>query len=140
MGSVPERLEAVLAYHERTKHAFNHYAPGPGYLDWETQPDPFRRYAGAPLLPLDHVPPGDSPLYEPSFLHGQVPPAPLDRQSVSQLFYDSLALSAWKRAGGSTWSLRINPSSGNLHPTEGYLVCGPVAGLSDAPMVCHYAP
>jgi hypothetical protein len=39
-----------------------------------------------------------------------------------------------------TWSLRVNPSSGNLRPTEGYLVCGPIAGLTDIPMVADYAP
>jgi SagB-type dehydrogenase family enzyme len=59
---------------------------------------------------------------------------------VSQLFSDSLALSAWKQAGDLSWALRINPSSGNLHPTESYLVCGPIAGLCEMPMVCHYAP
>ena len=36
--------------------------------------------------------------------------------------------------------MRVNPSSGNLHPTEGYLICGPFPGLSDAPIVAHYAP
>jgi SagB-type dehydrogenase family enzyme len=59
---------------------------------------------------------------------------------VSQLFFDSLALSAWKQAGAASWSLRVNPSSGNLHPTEGYLVCAPVVGLCDEPMVAHYTP
>ena len=40
----------------------------------------------------------------------------------------------------SRWSLRVNPSSGNLHPTEGYLVCGPAAGLAEFPGIYHYAP
>jgi hypothetical protein len=43
-------LEAVMRYHERTKHHLNRFAPGPGQLDWANQPDPFRRYAGAPLV------------------------------------------------------------------------------------------
>ena len=34
----------------------------------------------------------------------------------------------------------MNPSSGNLHPTEAYIVCGPLTGLSDPPAVYHYAP
>jgi nitroreductase len=38
------------------------------------------------------------------------------------------------------WALKVNASSGNLHPTEVYLVCGPVKGLCDLPIVCHYAP
>jgi SagB-type dehydrogenase family enzyme len=51
----------------------------------------------------------------------------------------SLGLSAWKQAGPSRWALRVNPSSGNLHPTEGYAVCGPgIAG--EHPGVFHYAP
>jgi hypothetical protein len=29
-----------------------------------------------------------------------------------------------------SWALRVNPSSGNLHPTEGYLLCGPVVELT----------
>ena len=133
-------LDLVLAYHEATKHHLNRYARGPGGLDWANQPDPSRRYDGAPLIPLEHVPVGERPLYEEVFLHGRLPVRPLDRSNLSQLFYDSLALSAWKEAGGVRWALRVNPSSGNLHPTEGYLICGPVAGLCDQPMVCHYAP
>jgi SagB-type dehydrogenase family enzyme len=50
-------------------------------------------------------------------------------------------LSAWKKVPGSDpWSLRVNPSSGNLHPTEAYLICGPIQGLSDGPAVFHYSP
>src|SRR5688500_12271330 len=133
-------LKRVLDYHEASKHDFHAYAPGPGRMDWANQPDPFRRYRGAPVLELEHLPPGDTPRYEPAFLLGGVPPAPLDRRSISQLFYDSLSLSAWKQVGDNRWSLRVNPSSGNLHPTEGYLICGRVAGLTDRPVVCHYAP
>jgi nitroreductase len=33
----------------------------------------------------------------------------------------SLGPSAWKSYGAKRWALRRNPSSGNLHPTEGYL-------------------
>ena len=135
-----EALGRVLTYHQQTKHHFHAYARSLGYLDWDTQPDPFRRYQGAPVIELAQIQPGDTPPYEPAFLVGHVPPAPLDLRGVSQLFFDSLAISAWKRAGGTSWALRVNPSSGNLHPTESYLVCGPVEGLCDAPMVCHYAP
>ena len=43
----PSAGEVVVAYHERTKHHFHRYATSSGYMDWATQPDPFRRYAGA---------------------------------------------------------------------------------------------
>jgi SagB-type dehydrogenase family enzyme len=132
-------LEVIFTYHDATKHHLNRYARGPHGLDWANQPDPFRRYVGAPLIELDHLPPGNDPRYEEVFVEGHVPVRPLDRTSLSQLFYDSLALSAWKQVGETRWSLRVNPSSGNLHPTEGYLICGPVDGLNTTPMVCHYA-
>ena len=138
--SPPEALEAVRRYHQVTKHHVHSFAPGPGYLDWDTQPDPFRRYAGASLIDLDKVPPAPRPRYDDAFVEGRTPPEPLCRQSISQLFFDSLAISAWKSAGGTRWALRVNPSSGNLHPTEGYLICGPVEGLCTIPVVCHYAP
>jgi len=133
-------LEKVFAYHEATKHHFNAYAPGPGFLDWATQPDPFRRYAGCESVPLDKFLHTDGPTYACALIEGRVEPAALTRETVSRLYYDSLALSAWKQAGQSRWSLRVNPSSGNLHPTEACLISGPVSGLFDTPVVCHYAP
>lgn len=133
-------LQEVFHYHEITKHHSQGYARGPGYLDWATQPNPFRRYSGARLVPLEKIPATDKPLYDDAFVQGRVPPAPVTLRTISQLFYDSLAISAWKSIGETRWALRTNPSSGNLHPTEGYLICGPIEGLCDAPMVCHYAP
>jgi len=134
------QLIAVRQYHSATCHHFFRSARGPGELDWATQPDPFRRYPGAPLIPLDHVPIEGGPRYVDVFGAGSVEPASVDRKSVSRLFEDSLALSAWKQYGDSRWALRVNPSSGNLHPTEGYLLCGPVEGLCTVPMLAHYAP
>lgn len=133
-------LHITLAYHERTKHRPFRFAPALGYMDWDTQPDPFRRFEGAAVLPLDLLPLGPEPRYEPAFALGHVAQASLHRVSISQLFQDALALSAWKQAGSSRWSLRVNPSSGNLHPTEGYLVAGAIAGLHPRPAVYHYTP
>jgi SagB-type dehydrogenase family enzyme len=59
---------------------------------------------------------------------------------ISRLFFESLALSGQKSLAGSKWHLRVNPSSGNLHPTEGYLIAGPMKGLEGSPGVYHYAP
>ncbi len=135
-----EQASLIVAYHQASKHHFHAFAPGPGYLDWANQPDPFRRYAGAPVIPLQRIAPGDEPPYAAGFVPGLVAPAPLDYASISRLFFDTLALSAWKAYRGSRWALRVNPSSGNLHPTEGYLICGPVPGLYETPILAHYAP
>ena len=136
----PSALDIILAYHERTKHRPFRFAPAPGYLDWDTQPDPFRRFEGAAVLPLDLLPVKPEPRDESACALGHIAQRPLDRVSISQLFQDALAFSAWKQAGSARWPLRVNPSSGNLHPTEGYLVAGPIAGLHPRPAVYHYTP
>lgn len=51
----------------------------------------------------------------------------------------SLGLSAWKTIPGNRWSLRMNPSSGNLHPTECYLIL-PGGNASESGGVYHYNP
>ena len=143
------QFNQVLKYHNQTKHNFHNYARGPHGLDWANQPNPFRRYLSSPLLPLQHLPPhrnpstkdDDEPLLSYSSLFSSLPPPkPISHSSLSQLFYDSLSLSAWKTTGFSTWSLRVNPSSGNLHPTEAYVIAPPIASLSESSFVAHYAP
>ncbi len=136
-------LELVKQYHEQTKHDFNRYARALGYMDWANQPDPFRRYDGAllytlPLLTADEAP--VAPSYESLFSAQPVPPEPLSLKSLSRFFEYSLSLTAWKEYGGNRWALRSNPSSGNLHPTEGYLVIKEIADLPLKPGLYHYAP
>lgn len=131
--------QQVRAYHELSKHQPQRYAPGPGQLDWATQPAPFRRYAGARLVELWQRPLEETPGYDAVFAGPLGAPAPLNRASLSQLLYDSLALSAWKDSGGNRWALRVNPSSGNLHPTEAYLLLPPGC-LEESALLAHYAP
>ena len=132
--------EVVVAYHERTKHHFHRYAASLGYMDWATQPDPFRRYAGADLVRLP-LPKAGRPLpYWQLYASATVPPAPLSLESVSLFFRYALSLTAWKQVGETTWPLRANPSSGNLHPTEGYAVLPALEQLGDTAAVYHYAP
>jgi SagB-type dehydrogenase family enzyme len=115
----------ALLYHERTKHRFTGYAKGPDTLDWDMQPNPFRSFAGAarvdlPLAPENISAPG------------------LNRGSVGALLHLAMGLSAWKEFGPDRWALRCNPSSGNLHPTEAYVVCEGLADLENG--LYHYAP
>lgn len=133
-------VEIVRIYHERTKHRLGRYARSLGYLDWDTQPDPFRSFHGAPRFELKCIEPESSPSFDRVVEEGSLPPVPLSTESISILLYDSLAISAWKQYETSRWSLRCNPSSGNLHPTEAYLVLPRLSGSSDATGVFHYAP
>ena len=130
--------EKIFQYHEATKHHFSRYARSSGFLDWRNQPDPFRVYAGAerfhlPLLEKD-ARAGQMALYQ----RTDMPAQPAVTASVGAFFELSMGLSAWKTAGESRWSLRMNPSSGNLHPTEAHLVW---PGTDDLPAgVYHYHP
>lgn len=137
---MPEAVTKVFQYHQSTKHRFNGYARGPGFLDWVNQPDPFRRYPGSKLIHLRKIPPSQEPLYDDAFGSARITASPPNIQNISQLFFDSLSLSAWKSIQKSSWALRVNPSSGNLHPTECYLICSALEGICDEPMVAHYAP
>jgi SagB-type dehydrogenase family enzyme len=65
---------------------------------------------------------------------------PLSLESVSLFFRYALSLTAWKQSGETTWPLRANPSSGNLHPTEAYAILPAVDQIGDAAAVYHYAP
>jgi len=130
-----EPVAAVLAYHERTKHRLDRYAAGPDHLDWDDQPEPFRRFDGAPTVALPLRADGVGiPFSE----LAHAPPQPLNLAGIALLLECALGIAAWKVYGESRWALRCNPSSGNLHPTEGYLVAADIAGLADG--VYHYAP
>lgn len=135
-------LEVVMQYHQETKHHFSRYARALGYMDWANQPDPFRRYEGSPLIPLPLLNPDEaplSPLYQDLYRPGAIASVPVTVRGVSRFLEYSLAISAWKQAGEVRWALRTNPSSGNLHPTEGYLLIDKVAGLTPFPALYHYA-
>ena len=139
----PDPIDRVIRYHIQTKHHFNRYARSLGYLDWANQPDPFRRFEGAPLIPLPLLKSGDepaSPPYDAIYERGAVSAKPVTLASLSRFFELALALSAWKRGGDMQWALRSNPSSGNLHPTEGYLVLPQTHGPDLKAGLYHYAP
>jgi SagB-type dehydrogenase family enzyme len=136
-------IDRVIRYHVQTKHHFNRYARALGYLDWANQPDPFRRFEGAPLITLPLLKSDEepvSPAYDAIYCAGTVPPQLVNLPTLSRFFEFALALSAWKKAGELQWALRSNPSSGNLHPTEGYLVLPKIEGLDLKPGLYHYAP
>ncbi|MEQ1792821.1 MAG: SagB/ThcOx family dehydrogenase [Nitrospira sp.] len=136
-------VDQVIRYHIQTKHHFNRYARSMGFLDWANQPDPFRRFVGAELIPLPLLKPEEEPLspaYDAVYQPEAVSCQQVTVRTLSRFFELSLALSAWKRGGETEWALRSNPSSGNLHPTEGYVVLPQIDGLDMQPGLYHYAP
>ena len=134
--------DRVFAYHRRTKHRFDAYAPGPPALDWNAQPAPFRHFAGAPILELplacEASPLLRATLQRPWRDLAMANAVAVDLESIGTLLNLSLALTAWKTLWPERWALRANPSSGNLHPVEAYVIAVGIQGLIDG--VHHYRP
>jgi SagB-type dehydrogenase family enzyme len=111
---------SVFNYHRRTKHSLQQYAKSPASLDWEDQPNGFRTFADCQLLKLP------KPGAERDILFADLakPRAAetLNQNTIGLFLELSFGLSAWKQFGVDRWALRCNPSSGNLHPTEAYLL------------------
>jgi len=128
----------VKGYHEQTKHHLHRFARSLGYMDWDNQPEPFRLFEGSPQieLPLINKDRGlpYSALYD-SNLDLRIP---VSTESVASMLELSMGLSAWKKYGTSEWALRMNPSSGNLHPTECYLVLPNFSNQQAS--ITHYNP
>ncbi|HEU0138620.1 MAG TPA: SagB/ThcOx family dehydrogenase [Bryobacteraceae bacterium] len=112
-------------YHEATRHSVESLRRSQHVLDWNNMPDPFRHYEGVPVLdlPADPPPPPVPALQVLSGIKGQVETSE-GAAFLSQLLFYSAAISAAKivPSTGYKYALRVNPSSGNLHPTEFHFV------------------
>ncbi len=132
--SEASRADRIRAYHQRTKHHPNRYAAGPANLDWDAQPDAFRHWLGTRHYALARTAANlTTPWNE---LGTPRPAAPFDVESLGNLLQLTSAITAWKQYGTSRWALRAHPSSGNLHPTETWVIAYWVDGLADG--LYHY--
>lgn len=108
-------------------------------IDWSKEPNPFRTYLDSPRINLgSNFEEMQGPLSA-IWSSQSVRPGnkPITVNTVSTLLYYSMAISAWKSYPGvKPWSLRINPSSGDLHPTETHLYVHSVEGISSG--AYHY--
>lgn len=128
----------VVRYHEATKHHFQRYAKSAGYMDWQNQPNPFRFYESAVRISLPFLKQDPDVAHMDLYRRPGRPSQPFNLSNIAGFLELSLGLSAWKSTPGSRWSLRINPSSGNLHPTEAHLILPPLDKLTGG--IHHYNP
>src|ERR1700683_3891875 len=151
-GSRNQETQRLFAYHQATKHTYQSVRAGAHFLDWANQPNPFRTYEGAPTILLAQSPDGFPTTGTFAAMAGLARGAThptgsesrgsestrLDAMWLSRLLWHSMAVSAWKKVPGSEnrYSLRVNPSSGNLHPTETYCAVRGFADLDDG--LYHY--
>ncbi len=110
-----------LEYHQLTKHSAESLRRTQHYLDWANMPNLFRHYEGVPVVDLPADPPAPQ-ISALEVLEGKIGNtlAPDGAEFLSQLMFYSASISASKRvpSTGAVYSLRVNPSSSNLHPTE----------------------
>jgi SagB-type dehydrogenase family enzyme len=144
--AITQTSEAIVrAYHQRTKHQFTAYAQGPDTLDWDAQPAPFRHFDHAPNIQLTDF---SESLQDPALLaaltrpfatlSNTISPLPYSISTLGALLHLALGITAWKAYGPDRWAVRANPSSGNLHPVEAYVLVQGLQGLPDG--VYHYCP
>ena len=128
----------IFRYHEETKHRYNRYARSADYMDWANQPNPFRFYEDTRSFGLPFLKEDPPARYADLYRRDQNTSRGLRVANIAGFLELSLGLSAWKAAGESQWSLRMNPSSGNLHPTEAHLILPPMQDLEGG--IYHYNP
>lgn len=116
-----QSLKQILTYHGQTKHHPHKYANSLGYLDWANQPNPYRKYSVNTSHHLQ-IPDASFDATIQTVNTGTETEHPLNFTNISTLFYYAFALAAIKSNGADSWALRMNASSGNLHPTEAYLI------------------
>ena len=128
----------MIQYHEETKHHFHRYAKSLGTLDWANQPNPFRFYEGVTPISLPFAKNDSDAAYMDLYERTRNPSRAFSFENLSLFLELALGISAWKSIPGAKWALRMNPSSGNLHPTEGYVIL-PEKKFCD-PGIFHYSP
>ena len=126
----------ILRYHEESKHHYERYAKGPGYMDWQNQPLAFRIYEKTPVIELPLLAEYPRAEYPDLYQRKNNRQQPFTIETIAGFLELSLGLSAWKAAGSSRWPLRMNPSSGNLHPTEAHLILPPLLKVPGG--IYHY--
>ena len=126
-------------YHESTKHTVESLRRNRHVLDWKNMPDPFRHYEGVPLLDLP-ADPRSPEIPALDLLQGAYGTALCadGPAFLSELLFQSAAISASKTVltTGYRYALRVNPSSGNLHPTEFHFLTRGLKGWPDG--LYHY--
>ena len=100
-----DKLGIIGDYHLRSSHTSGGYCPMPDKFDWPSMPGPrvyydSERYALPLSIAVDAAP----------------------AASVSALLLACCGASGVKGDGENRWYVRSNPSSGNLHPVETYVL------------------
>ena len=145
---------SIYEYHKFTKHTVKKLTSSGHFLDWANQPEPFLTYTDATRIELSRK------ISDPATGYGELVKKFLvglqdnnqgdlvdlrleeSDEFISNLLFFGTAISAWKQVKGTDnkWALRVNASSGNLHPTETSVIIGDTDLFSSLnPGLYHYS-
>ena len=139
-GDYDDRVAAILAYHEATKHSPESVRRRFHRVDWDNKPHPFKVYAGLERVGL----PGDVPSLGVPALEAigvtAVPepsPGP-DLASLARLLLSGAGVHHTVTFGNDAIRFRNYASAGALYPVEVHVACADLAGLPAG--VYHFDP
>ena len=140
-GDHDDRVAAILAYHEATKHSPESVRRRFHRVDWDNKPHPFKVYAGLERVGL----PGDVPSLGVPALEAigvtAVPepsPGP-DLASLARLLLSGAGVHHTVTfLGNDAIRFRNYASAGALYPVEVHVACADLAGLPAG--VYHFDP
>ena len=129
-------IQTGLEYHLKT--SYDRHRMDGHFLDWENQPNPFKKYDGIKPISLTTVSrfPEKSiwQLTSPPINHPE--PKLLNKDLISQLLYLAGGITAKSRHGGNEFYFRSVASAGALYPAEIYLGLFDSKGLE--PGIYHF--
>jgi SagB-type dehydrogenase family enzyme len=130
-------------YHEATKHSYWSVRSGEHFLDWASQPSPFKVYPDLePILLARDVAHTGVPALQ--AICSRPMNAGFNKEAIptlsqlTHLLFHSAGITKVKSHGGDEISFRAAACAGALYPIEVYLVCGDLPDLQAG--VYHFSP
>ena len=114
-------IEILYRLHEESYHSLSEPAKQPKQEGWHMQLSPYRKFMGSPRVKLPETRFGSWPSFKQIF-ENSFSPTSLDIYSLARLLKLSFGVTSQKNQNGFSYELRANPSSGNLHSIESYII------------------
>ncbi len=132
-------IASARDYHERTKHSTVSIRSGPHFLDWDSQPHPFKVYENLDSLPLEqHLASSDVPALQAISRSAPEGERQVTRQDLGELLFLCAGVTRRRRYFGGEMLFRAAACTGALYHIDVYVVAGPLADLDAG--VYQFAP
>jgi SagB-type dehydrogenase family enzyme len=134
-------IKAAWAYHNGTKHSYQSIRANPHYLDWETQPLPFKIYPELePIALSQEISSSAMPALSAisAFPASRQGATRLSRETLTALLFLCAGITRRRTYPGGEILFRAAACTGALYHIDLYLVCGEIEDLAAG--VYHFSP